>query len=302
MKASLPDLELLAAVARLGNFRRAAQALGLSPSAASERIRALEDRVGARLLNRTTRSVAPTEAGLTLLRRVEPALAELSAALDDAGGGAGEVVGTLRINSPPPATQLVLAPLIAGFLARHPRVTIDITSESGFVDIVRAGYDAGVRYGESLAADMIAVSLGAPQRICVVASPALVAAIGVPAEPQALARLPCIQIRYSSGTLPAWEFSRDGRTQTLRPAGPLVTTDSALALSAAIAGVGFYPTFEGWAREAIDRGLLVTVLDDWLPPFEGPFLYYPSRRHLPGPLKAFVEFVRAARSSAPSGP
>lgn len=292
MKASLADLELLAAVAREGNFRRAALALGLSPSSATERIRALEDRVGARLLNRTTRSVSPTEAGAGLLTRLNPALDELAAALEEAAGGGSEVSGTLRINSPPPATQLVLAPLVSRFLARHPRVVMDITSESGFVDIVRAGYDAGVRYGESLALDMIAVSLGGPQRMTVVAAPALLHAVGVPADPQALLKLPCIRTRYSNGTLPAWEFTQGSQTFTLRPEGPLITTDTSLALAAAIEGLGFYGTFEGWAQSAVNAGLLVPVLQDWLPPFDGPFLYYPSRRHMPVALRAFVDFVR----------
>jgi DNA-binding transcriptional LysR family regulator len=293
MKASLGDLELLAAVARHGSFRRAALEAGISPSSATERIRALEDRVGTRLLNRTTRSVRPTEAGASLLARLGPALGEIAAALDAAGEAGAAVSGTLRINAPPPAAELVLAPLLAPFLARHPRVVVELVAESGFVDIVRGGYDAGVRYGESLARDMIAVRLGGPQRYVLVASPALLEAVGVPEEPQALLRMPCIRTRFGGGTMPPWEFEREGEVVTIRPEGPLVTNDGHLGLLAATEGLGFYITFEGWARAAIEAGRLVAVLQDWLPPFEGPFLYYPSRRHMPAALRAFVDFVKA---------
>jgi molybdate transport repressor ModE-like protein len=295
MRASLEDLELLAAIARHGSFRRAALEAGLSPSSATERIRALEDRIGARLLNRTTRSVSPTEAGASLLARLAPALGEIEEALDAAGQAGTAVSGTLRINAPPPAAQLVLAPMLPRFQARHPRVVVDVTSETGFVDIVQGGFDAGVRYGESLARDMIAVPLGGPQRYVLVASPALLAVVGAPEEPRALLRRPCIRFRFASGALPAWEFERAGEVVSIRPEGPLVTNDAPLALSAAIDGLGFFVTFEGWARKAIEDGRLVSLLEDWLPPFEGPFLYYPSRRHMPAALRAFIDFVKAER-------
>ena len=292
-KASLEDLELLAAVARLGSFRQAAQEARISASSATERIRALEDRVGARLLNRTTRSVAPSEAGTALLARLEPALGEIQAALDEAGRAADAVSGTLRINAPPPAAQLVLAPLLAPFLALHPRVVVEVASESGFVDIVRAGFDAGVRYGESLAQDMIAVRLGGAQRYALVASPGLVARVGLPAGPRALLGLPCIRTRFSSGAMLPWEFERGAEAVTIRPEGPVIAGDGQTGLVAAMDGLGFYATFEGWARPYLDAGRLVSVLEDWLPPFEGPFLYYPSRRHMPAALRAFVDFLRA---------
>ena len=293
MRASLEDLELLAAVARLGSFRAAALEAGISPSSATERIRALEDRVGARLLNRTTRSVAASEAGRALLARLGPALGEIQAALDEVGRAADAVSGTLRINAPPPAAQLVLAPLLAPFLARHPRVVVEVASDSGFVDIVREGFDAGVRYGESLARDMIAVRLGGPQRYVLVASPALVARVGVPSGPRALLGLPCIRTRFSSGTMLPWEFEREGEVVTIRPEGPVIAGDGQVGLAAAMDGLGFYATFEGWARPHLDAGRLVSVLEEWLPPFEGPFLYYPSRRHMPAALRAFVDFLRA---------
>lgn len=297
MRASLADLELLAAVACHGSFRRAALEARLSPSSVTERIRALEDGVGVRLLNRTTRSVAPTEAGAALLARLRPALGEITEALDEAGRAGEVVTGTLRINAPPPATQLVLAPLVSRFLARHPRAGVEVTSESGFVDIVARGYDAGVRYGEDLARDMIAVRLSGPQRYLLVASPMLLERVGVPGKPADLLRMPCIRTQFSSGVMLPWEFERDGEVVTIRPEGPLVTTDAALALAAACDGVGFYPTFEGWARPFVEAGRVVPVLSEWLPPFEGPFLYYPSRRHVPSVLRAFVEMVRERRDA-----
>lgn len=292
MRGVLADLELLAAVARHGSFRRAAREAGLSPSSATERIRALEDRLGTRLLNRTTRSVAPTPAGAALLARLEPAVREIAEALDEAGLAGQTISGTVRINAPAPAAQFVLAPLIPRFLERHPRVSLDVVSESGFVDIVAAGFDAGVRYGEALAQDMIAVPLGGKQRLRLVGAPALIARVGAPQIPQDLLRCPCIRIRYSSGTVPAWEFEHDGQTVTLRPEGPLITTDTGLAIAAAVGGLGFALIFEGWVAQDIEAGRLVAVLDDWLPPFDGPFLYYPSRRHMPAALRAFIDFVR----------
>lgn len=292
MRGVLADLELLAAVARHGSFRRAAREAGLSPSSATERIRALEDRLGTRLLNRTTRSVAPTPAGAALLARLEPAVREIAEALDEAGLAGQTISGTVRINAPAPAAQFVLAPLIPRFLERHPRVSLDVVSESGFVDIVAAGFDAGVRYGEALAQDMIAVPLGGKQRLRLVGAPALIARVGAPQIPQDLLRCPCIRIRYSSGTVPAWEFEHDGQTVTLRPEGPLITTDTGLAIAAAVGGLGFALIFEGWVAQDIEAGRLVAVLDDWLPPFDGPFLYYPSRRHMPAALRAFITFLR----------
>jgi DNA-binding transcriptional LysR family regulator len=236
--------------------------------------------------------VAPTPAGTALLARLEPAVREIGEALDEAGQAGQTISGTVRINAPSPATQLVLAPLITRFLERHPRVSLDIVSESGFVDIVAAGFDAGVRYGEALAQDMIALPLGGKQRMCIVGAPDLIARVGTPQTPQDLLRLPCIRMRYSTGTVSAWEFERAGQAVVVRPEGPLVTTDSVLAIAAARDGLGFTLTFEGWVRHDIEAGRLVSVLEDWLPPFDGPYLYYPSRRHMPAALRAFIAFLR----------
>lgn len=289
MAASLDDLRLLDAVARGRGFRRAAADLGCSPSSVSERVRALEAALGARLLNRTTRSVGLTEAGELLLERARPALAELEAAFESAGAPRGEVTGRLRINAPD-AAEASLGPLIGPFLAEHPGVRMEVVLENAFTDVVGAGFDAGVRYGERLAQDMIAVPLGGPERYVLVAAPSLLARVGRPAEPEALTRLPCIRLRLPIGVLP-WEFEQPRRTVRFVPDGPLLVTSAVMGLHAARAGVGFFVTFETWAAADIAAGRLESLLEHWLPPFEGPFLYYPNRRPSP-PLAAFVAFLR----------
>lgn len=289
MSASLDDLRLLRLVVEQGGFRSAAASAGLSASTISERVRALETDLAARLLTRTTRSVALTEAGEGLLARAEPALRELEAALAAVGAPTDGVVGRLRINAPHAAEQ-ALGPLISPFLLVHPGVRLEVVSDSALIDVVGAGFDAGVRYGERLARDMIAVPLGPPERYRLLAAPALLDRVGRPEAPDDLLRLPCIRLRLPGGVLP-WEFEKDGRTVRFMPEGPVTVTDSAMALHAARGGAGFHVTFEAWARADVEAGRLVALLDDWLPPFEGPFLYYPNRRP-PPPLAAFVDFVR----------
>lgn len=290
--ASLDDLAAFAAVARRRSFRAAAAELGLSASALSQAVRDLEDSVGVRLLHRTTRSVAPTEAGARLLARLNPALAELMSAVDAVHATDGVPAGLLRINAPAPAADLVLAPLLGPFLARFPRVRVEIVVETSLVDIVAEGFDAGVRWDETLAQDMVAVPLCGPQRYVVVGSPVLIATHGRPEHPDDLRRCPCVRLRFPSGRLLEWEFERGGERILIEPEGPLVATHGPLLLRAARDGVGFTSTFEGYVEEEVAAGRLVRVLDDWLPPFPGPRLYYPSRRQPPPALRAFVEFVR----------
>lgn len=290
----LDVLLLFTRVARHLSFRRAAAEAGVSPSSLSERIRALEDALGTRLLNRTTRSVGLTEAGEALLARVDPALETLSSALAAAGRPAGEPTGRLRINAPAPAAHLVLAPMIAPFLLAHPGVSMEIAVDDGFSDVIGLGFDAGVRYGESLARDMIAVPLGGPQRFVVAASPALIARVGAPTRPEDLLERPCIRIRLPGGVI-GWEFERRGETVRIQPTGPLTSTDPFVNIAAARDGLGFVATFRDWIAEDLEAGRLVTVLEDWTEPFEGPFLYYPSRRHTPPPLAAFLTFLKARR-------
>jgi DNA-binding transcriptional LysR family regulator len=288
----LDDLDAFAAIARRRSFRRAALERGVSASTLSQTLRDLEARLGVRLLNRTTRSVALTEAGARLLDQLSPALAEIAQALDQVRDAGDRPRGLVRINAPEPAIELVLTPRIAPFLAAHPEVELEIIAESSFVDIVAAGFDAGVRWGESLAQDMVAVPISGPQRYVLVASPELIARVGAPERPEDLVDRPGIRLRFPSGVTPPWEFERDGRLVKIEPKGQLTAANSRLKLAAAIAGVGFFATFEGYAAEAIADGRLVTVLDDWLPPFPGPFLYFPSRRHVPPALRAFIDFMR----------
>jgi DNA-binding transcriptional LysR family regulator len=242
-------------------------------------------------MNRTTRSVALTEAGELLLARVGPVISDVGAALDEIRGLRGVPSGRLRINAPPPAIDLVLAPMVAPFLHAHPQIELEIVGDSSFVDIVAAGFDAGVRYGEHLAQDMIAVSLGPSQRYAVVASPQYIAQHGRPKQPKDLLDHPAIRTRFGNGVMPDWEFEKAGRIVKVAPPAKLIATYLGLARRAALDGVGFWSTFEGYARDAVDSGELVSVLEDWCPPFPGPFLYYPSRRQPPPALAAFVAFV-----------
>lgn len=297
----LRDLTAFAAVARHGNFRRAALEQRVSVSGLSQRLRDLEERLGVRLFNRTTRSVALTQAGEQLLQRIAPALREVADALAHVRGLQGEASGRLRINAPAPAVSLVLAPMVAPFLQRHPKIEMEITIESSLIDIVASGFDAGVRYEETLAQDMIAVPLGPPERYVVVAAPSFLAAHGVPERPEDLLDRPAILTRFSSGYTLPWEFEKDGRTVRLTPPARLVAMNTDLQLQAAIGGLGFLTTFEGFARPFIERGLLVSVLDDWCQPFPGPFLYYPSRRQPPPALAAFVAFVAQWRRERAAG-
>jgi DNA-binding transcriptional LysR family regulator len=294
-RLDLDALDAFAAVARHRSFRRAAVELGVSASTLSQKVRDVEARLGVRLLNRTTRSVAPTAAGERLLERLGPALAEVGAAVSEVRAAQAEPSGVLRINAPEPAIELTLAPMAAEFLALHPAVRLEIIGETALVDIVAKGYDAGVRWGESLAQDMVAVPLGPTQRSVVVASPEAVERYGAPEHPRDLMTRPCLRVRYPSGAEPPWEFERDGETVRLAPPGRIVSNSTALLMRAALDGAGFAAFFEDHARPHLDAGRLVEVLPDWSDRFPGPFLYYPSRRHPPSALRAFVDFIQARR-------
>src|SRR5580698_9439818 len=287
----LRDLDAFVAIARAKNFRRAALDQHVSVSSLSQRLRAMEERLGVRLLNRTTRSVALTEAGELLLSRVAPAMHDVNGALDEVRGLRGVPSGRLRINAPPPAIDLVLAPMVAPFLAAYPQIDLEIIGDSSFVDIVAQSYDAGVRYGEHLAQDMIAVALGPPQRYAVVASADYVARHGRPKHPKDMLDHKCIRVRFGRGTMLDWEFEKAGRLLKVSPAAKLIVNYPGAAYRAARDGFGFWLTFEGYVREDIKAGALVSVLDDWCAPFPGPFLYYPSIRQTPPALAAFIAFV-----------
>lgn len=290
----LADLDAFAAVARQRSFRGAAVARGVSASALSEAVRRLEARLGVRLLNRTTRSVTPTEAGARLLDRLAPALGEVAAALDEVNSFRDTLRGTLRLNVPTIVARAVLPPIAVGFLAAHPGVTLEVTAEDTFVDVLAEGCDAGVRYDERLEKDMIAVPIGPRvQRFVGGAAPAYLARAGRPAHPRDLMNHACIRHRFRSGALATWEFERDGELVRVNPPGPLVANLLDMELAAAVAGLGIIFTFEEMLAPALASGALEPVLEPWWQSFSGPFLYYPSRRHMPAPLRAFVDYIRA---------
>ena len=290
----LADLDSFVAVAHARGFRGAAAARGVSASSLSEAIRRLEARLGVRLLNRTTRSVTPTEAGTRLLERLSPALGEVAAALDAVNGFRDSPRGTLRLNVPISVGTMILPDILERFIRTHPDIVVEITAEDDFIDVVGAGFDAGIRYDERLERDMIAVPIGPrEQHFVTAAAPAYLAARGRPEHPQDLFGHACIRHRFASGATPAWEYQRGAEVIRINPSGPLVATLFELELRAAVAGLGVIASFGDWLAPHVRAGTLEPVLEDWSQRFPGPFLYYPSRRLMPTPLRAFVDFVKA---------
>lgn len=286
------ELAAFVAVAQQRSFRRAAAHLGLSRSALSHTIRALEERLGAKLLNRTTRSVAPTEAGLGLLTRLAPAFGEIAGAVA-AVGASGGPSGTVRLNVPRMAAQMVLAPLFGRFARAYPAILFDISVDDGLTDIVARGFDAGVRLGESVQRDMVAVQITPNLRTAIVGSPSYFAVHPVPQTPQDLRGHACINYRWvGSGALCRWEFERDGQVLEVAVEGPLTLNDPDLIVGAALDGVGLACAIETQVAGHLAEGRLVRVLADWCPPFPGFFLYYPGRRHMPGSLRALIDFLK----------
>lgn len=297
MPVDLNDLNAFMAVARANGFREGAKASGASASGLSEAVRRLEAQLGVRLLNRTTRSVMPTEAGERLLARLGPALREVDAALDVVNSFRDRPAGTLRLNVPVAAALLVLPKIVPPFLAAYPDIRLEVTAEDSFVDLLAAGCDAGIRYEERLEQDMIAVPIGPRvQRFAAAAAPSYLKARGRPEHPRDLLAHACIRGRFNSGSMWPWEFVRDGQMVRIDPTGPLVVGPGAgmyLALEAALAGVGIIRLFEDWLRPHLDSGALEPVLEPWWESFSGPFLYYPGRRLVPAPLRAFIDFIKA---------
>ena len=298
MKIDLGDLNAFVAVARAGGFREGARASGSSASGLSEAVRRLESQLGVRLLHRTTRSVVPTEAGERLLERLSPALTEVEAALDVVNGFRDTPAGTLRLNVPVVAARLVLPAIVPAFLAAYPQIRLEVIAEDSFVDLLAAGCDAGIRYDERLEQDMIAVPIGPRvQRFATAAAPAYLDRCGRPEHPRDLLHHACLRGRFASGTMAPWEFEREGEVVRVDPEGPLlvrVGTATDLAVDAALAGVGIINLFEDWLRPYLDSGALEPVLKSWWQRFPGPFLYYPGRRLVPAPLRAFIDFIRSA--------
>ncbi|WP_421847846.1 LysR family transcriptional regulator [Novosphingobium sp.] len=298
MKADLADLQAFLSVARAGGFREGARLAGCSASGLSEAVRRLETKLGVRLLHRTTRSVLPTEAGARLIDRLRPALGEVEAALDVVNDFRDRPAGTLRLNVPVSAARLVLPRIVPPFLAAYPDINLEIEAEDSFVDVLAAGCDAGIRYDERLEADMIAVPIGPRiQRFATAASPAYLRRHGHPQHPRDLLGHACLRGRFPSGTRQVWEFERDGEFVQIDPKGPLLVSIGAatdLAVDAALAGTGIITLFEDWLRPHLESGALEPVLQPWWQAFSGPFLYYPGRRLVPAPLRAFIDFIRAS--------
>ncbi|WP_407529374.1 LysR family transcriptional regulator [Methylobacterium oryzisoli] len=293
-RRELNDLAAFAAVARERSFTRAAALLGMSPSALSHAMRGLEEWLGVRLLARTTRSVAPTEAGARLLRSLNPALDEIASGLEALGGWRERPSGTLRITTFSTAAAAVLEPALPAYLLAFPDVQVEVDVDNGLTDIVVAGFDAGIRFGDTVAKDMIAIRVGLDQRSAVVGTPEYFARHPPPTTPRDLEQHACINYRLttSPGLLP-WEFEKDGREVSIRTSGPLVVNNGPLALAAVRAGVGLGYTLEADVADDVRAGRLVQVLADWCPPFPGYYLYHPSRRQASPALRALIATLRA---------
>ena len=274
------------------SFRKAAGELGLAPSTLSHMMRAMEKKMGVRLLHRTTRSVAPTEAGERLAAQLGPALKNVDAALEAVDTFRGGPRGTLRINSNISASRLLLKQVIPTFLARYPEMTVDLVSEGRLVDIVAEGFDAGVRLREAVPQDMVAVPFGGAAQFVAVASPAYVEKHGSPAVPDDLARHTCIRLRLPSGKLYRWEFEKNGEEIAIEVPGSLILDNIDLMAEVAAAGLGIAYLPRLAAEPSLESGRLVALLDDWCPRIDGLCLYYPGHRHVPAGLRAFIDMMR----------
>jgi len=288
----LSHLPVFAAVARNGSFRAAGRELGIAPSAVSHAVSALEARLGVRLLARTTRSVALTEEGAVLLERLRPALSEIDLALTQAVEARDRPAGNLRLNVPRTAAELALAPRLGAFAAAYPDIRLEIVNEDRFTDVVEGGFDAGVRLGESLQRDMIAVRIGPQLRSAVVAAPSYIESRALPRHPRDLAGHRCIRFRFSSGAIYRWEFEKAGEEVVMDVDGPLILGEDRGIVQAALDGAGIAFLFEDYVRQPLAEGRLVRMLEDWCPPFDGFFVYYPSRKQMRPALRAFVDFFR----------
>jgi DNA-binding transcriptional LysR family regulator len=300
MKTSQVELEAVVAVARQGGFRAAARELGMASSALSHAVAALEARLGVRLFNRTTRSVAMSSEGEQFVAEVAPALAAIQAALERVEAYQAEPSGVLRLNLAIGAARIILAPLIFEYMRLHPHVDVELVTESALVDVVGQGFDAGVRLAEFVPPDMIAVPITPMMRSLVVGSPAYFEGRTRPKTPQELAAHRCIRARMASGAIYRWEFEKRGERMELDVPGDLILDESDLMLQAALAGQGLAYLSDPATVEHIAAGRLVATLEDWSPAYPGLSLYYPSRRNMPARLRAFIDLIRHQGSRASS--
>jgi DNA-binding transcriptional LysR family regulator len=299
-RAGLSDLDAVIAIARRASFRAAALELGMSTTALSNAVGKLEADLGVRLFNRTTRSVSLTDAGRLFIEQVGPALKDIHSAMETARSQQTTPSGTLRINAFAMAAREILSPLVMEFLRRYPKVHVDLVTEGRLVDIVAEGFDLGVRGADLVPSDMIAVSLGRPQRYAVVGAPGYVETHGKPQVPPDLLHHPCIRVRLPNGSLYRWEFEKDGQTAQINVSGPITLDEASLARTAVLEGFGLGFFMERDVRADIEAGRLVRVLEDWTPAFGGLCLYYPGRRNPSAALKAFIGLARelAAKSGS----
>ena len=292
----LDHLNVLAAfltIAEDRSFTKAAKRLGVSRSALSHSVRGLEERLGVRLLARTTRSVAPTEAGSQLISRLRPALGEVESVLDQIVGLNDRPVGRIRLLVTPLSATMVLAPKLVQFASRYPDIVLDVsTTQEGRTELVAAGFDAGIHLGESIQRDMVAVRVSPDHRLAVVGSPSYFMAHPEPSSPHDLPNHRCINLRGGSAGPYRWEFEKDGVSLAVDVSGPLVVDDADLMIRAAIDGLGLTFSFEEYVAPQLASGALVRVLEDWCPPFAGYFLYYPSRRQQPAAMSALIGILR----------
>jgi DNA-binding transcriptional LysR family regulator len=287
------ELRAFVAVAERRSFSRAADRLGVGPSTISQTVRALEERLGVRLLNRTTRSVSLTDAGERLLARVRPAMTELAAAVEDLNDFRDTPTGTLRLNISSVAAQTVLAPVLREFLAAYPAISLDVTVDDDESDIVGGRFDAGIRIGRRIAGDMQMLRVSAPSRLIAIAAPAYLAAHPMPVSPNDLRRHGCIRLR-NNGRILDWEFQKGKNKVEVSVSGPLTVDSMALMVRATLEGVGIGYTMESHIADHIGAGTLVPLLLDWSVPQHSYYLYYSGRGHLPAPLGALIAFFRDA--------
>jgi DNA-binding transcriptional LysR family regulator len=297
MKASLAELEAIAAVAHHRGFRAAARELGMSSSALSHAVAALEERLSVRIFNRTTRSVTLSDAGERFVAEVAPALAVIDRAIENAGLSSGAVSGTLRLNMAPGAARILLAPLILEYGRRYPDVEIEIVTDNALVDVIGKGFDAGVRLAESVPTDMVAIPILPTLRSLVVGSPTYFGNRSRPLVPDDLLQHRCIRARMASGKLYRWEFERHGQSILIDAPGSLILDASDLMLSAALDGAGLAYISEGAVTDHIAAGKLISVLEDWSPPYPGLSLYFAQRRQMPARLRALIELIREQNAS-----
>jgi DNA-binding transcriptional LysR family regulator len=299
-RADLADLSAFVAVADNLSFRAAASRLGVTPSALSHTIRHFEERLGFRLLNRTTRSVSLTDAGLRLLDRLRPAVEQIARGLEDLKGEQGHPFGCLRLYVTHLAGAAVIAPVWARFLSTFPDVQLEVHTAEAPVDIVAKGFDAGVRPKDWAAADMIAVRVMGPMRVAVVGAPAYFARRPPPRTPDDLARHSCVQYRRAAGAVYEWPSERNSKSRRISLDGRVMVNDTDMAVRAAIDGLGIAYTIEALADPFLRSGQLVRVLEDWSPFSDGLFLYYPGHRQVPVALRALIDMLHAARSATPT--